>query len=354
MGVLDGVRVVELGGLGPSAWACTFLSDMGADVVRLDRPGRDDIDFTDTWMRGRSQLRVDLKAREGRRQARDLLARADVVLESFRPGVAERLRLGPDDVRPTNPGLVYARLTGYGQDGPYAQLAGHALNYLAISGVLDTIGTPTSGPIPPLYYVGDWANGTMLVLAGILGALFERSRSGEGQVVDASIIDGAGLMLMQVMDLRRSGRWRDSRGQNGIDGGAWYYATYATSDDRAMAVGAFEPIFRERVLRTLGLPVDEPRVHDPRRWSDVREEVASTIAGRSQAEWETVFAGVDACVTPVRSLQEALEEPHLVARESYVDLDGRRQAAPAPRFGRTPSSPAASTVPFDPGSWALD
>ncbi|GAA2074302.1 CoA transferase [Aeromicrobium tamlense] len=354
MGILDGIRVVELGGLGPSAWACTFLADMGADVVRIDRPGRSDIDFTDTWMRGRSHVRLDLKTSSGHAAASSLVNAADVVVESFRPGVAERLGLGPEFCTRRDPRLVYAQMTGWGQEGPYAHLAGHDLNYLSIAGALDTLGPRGGKPLPTLYYVGDWASGTMLLITGIIGALYERERSGRGQVVDAAIVDGASLMLMQVMDLRAKTGWTDARGVNELDGGAWYYDTYETADGRHMALGAFEPIFRQAALRTLGLACDEARVVDRTQWELIRAEVTAAFLTRTQASWIEIFAQVDACVTPVRSLAEAAAEPHLRARRTYASHDGSVQAMPAPRFSRTPSTPGASAPAFDAAHWGIE
>lgn len=336
-GALAGIRVVELGGLGPSAWACTFLSDMGAEVVRVDRPGRGDIDFGSNWMRGRARLEVDVADPAGRERVLDLIRNADLVTEAFRPGVAERLGLGPDECTAVNSRLIYVRLTGWGQDGPYAARAGHDVNYIGIAGPLAVVGTKEQGPVAPLYFAGDWASGTMLMLLGAVSALFERERSGRGQVVDAAIVDGAALMLMQILALRDQHQWADRRQGNLIDGGSWAYGVYRTLDGRYMAVGGFELRFRERIRAVLGLE-DEIALDDPTRWAQDHDRVARAFARRTQAEWEHLFAEVDACVTPVRELAELEGDPHLRARGTLLRVDGRLHAAPAPRFSRTPSS----------------
>ncbi|WP_040783468.1 CaiB/BaiF CoA transferase family protein [Rhodococcus ruber] len=336
-GLLSGVRVVELGGLGPAAWTCTFLSDMGAEVLRVDQPGRTDLDFTENWMRGRARLEIDLKESAGRERIKDLVARADVIIDPFRPGVAERLGLGPDELTADNGRLIYGRLTGWGQDGPYARVAGHDGNFIATAGVLSTIGPADRPPIAPLYYAGDWASGTMPLLAGVLAALYERERSGRGQVIDAAMVDGAAMMLMQVLALRDRGAWTDARQSNQLDGAPWFHHTYRTLDDRYMIVAAIEHKFRRRVRETLGLS-EKVALDEPDRWVADGQRVAEVFATRTQAEWEEIFAGVDACVSPVRELSDLESEPHLLARGVYQRIDGKLHPAPTPRFSRTPSS----------------
>ncbi|MBM9464404.1 CoA transferase [Aeromicrobium sp. YIM 150415] len=336
-GLLAGVRVVELGGLGPAAWTCTFLSDMGAEVLRIDRPDRTDLDFTENWMRGRARLEVDLKEPASRDRVKELVRRADILIDPFRPGVTERLGLGPEDVMADNNRLIYGRLTGWGQGGPYAKTAGHDGNFIATAGILATLGPADRPPIAPLYYAGDWASGTMPLLVGLLAALYERERSGRGQVVDAAMVDGAAMMLMQVLALRDRGVWTDARQANQLDGAPWFNHTYRTLGDRYMAVVAIEPKFRRLVRETLGL-TEQIALDEPDRWAVDRERVAEVFASRTQDEWEKVFAGVDACVSPVRELSDLESEPHLLARGVYQRIDGKLHPAPTPRFSRTPSS----------------
>ena len=336
-GVLTGVRVVELGGLGPAAWTCTFLSDMGAEVLRIDQPGRTDLDFTENWMRGRARLEIDLKDRAGRDRVKELVDRADILIDPFRPGVTERLGLGPAEFLADNDRLIYGRLTGWGQDGPYARTAGHDGNFIATAGILATIGPADLPPSAPLYYAGDWASGTMLLLVGLLAALYEREHSGRGQVIDAAMVDGAAMMLMQVLAMRDRGAWTDARQANQLDGAPWFNHTYRTLDDRYMVVVAIEPKFRRLVRETLGL-TEQIALDEPERWAADRGRVAEIFATRRQAEWETVFASVDACVSPVRELSHLESEPHLLARGVYQRIGGKLHPAPTPRFSRTPSS----------------
>ena len=340
MGPLAGIRVLELAGLGPGPFAGMMLADLGADVVCLDRPGaRGPFGaLPDPLRRGRRLAELDLKQPTDVRLAQALAGRADVLIEGFRPGVVERLGLGPQDCTAANPRLVYARMTGWGQSGPRAPDVGHDINYLALAGVLHQIGPAGGPPIPPLNLVGDFGGGGMLVVVGILAALLERAGSGRGQVVDAAMVDGAALLSAMMFGLRAGGRWSDERGTNLLDGGAPFYCCYRAADGGYLAVGALEPQFYAALLTGLGL-ADEPlpAQYDERGWPVLRERFGQLFAGRTRAEWVEIFtAHADACVTPVLAPGEALADPHNVERATFVEVAGVVQPAPAPRLSRTP------------------
>lgn len=344
-GPLAGLRVVELAAIGPVPHAAMVLADLGADVVRVDRPptARGGATVQPAGLlRGRRAVAADLKDPADLASVRRLVARADVLLEGMRPGVCERLGLGPDDCLAANPGLVYGRMTGWGQDGPLALRAGHDINYLAVTGVLHAIGPAGAPPVPPLNLVGDFGGGSMLLVTGVLSALWERGRSGRGQVVDAAMVDGIGLLAEMVWAWRGTG-WSDERATNLLDGGAPFYDTYACADGRYVAVGALEPQFFAELLDGLGLdPVDVPAQYDRAGWPRLRQVLAEALARRPRDEWAAVFAGRDACCTPVLTFEEAARHPHVVARHGLVDVAGVVQPAPAPRFSRTPAArPAA-------------
>lgn len=345
MGPLDGVRVLELAGLGAAPFGCMVLADLGADVLRIDRPGGGG-SSPDLLGRGRRSLEVDLKDPDGVTLVLELAERADVLVEGFRPGVAERLGVGPDVCLDRNARLVYARLTGWGQDGPLAPTAGHDIDYIAVAGALDPIGRAGGPPVPPLNLVGDFGGGGLLLCVGVLAALHERERSGRGQVVDAAMVDGAALLTTMFHVLRARGLWRDERGSNLLDTGAPYYDVYETSDGRYVAVGALEPEFYARLLATVGIdPADLPSRDDPAAWPEIRQALADVFRQRTRDEWSELFAGVDACVAPVLSLGEAPSHPHNQERGTFVDVGGVLQPAPAPRFSRTPAAaprPASS------------
>jgi len=339
-GPLAGLRVLELAGIGPGPHAAMVLADLGADVVRIDRPPSDpDAEVrADYLLRGRRSVVLDLKEPPDREQFLALVAVADVLIEGYRPGVTERLGIGPDVCGTANPRLVYARMTGWGQDGPWARVAGHDINYLSLTGILHAIGRPGERPVPPLNLVADFGGGSMLVLVGILSALWERSRSGRGQVVDAAMVEGAGLLAQLIWSWRGPGGWSDVPGTNLLDGGCPYYDTYTCADGRYVAVGALEPPFWAALLQGLGIDAEEfPQRQDPAQWPAIRERLTAVFATRSRDDWATVFDGTDACVTPVLSFAEAPAHPHLAARESLVELGGVRQPAPAPRFSRSPA-----------------
>lgn len=341
-GPLASVRVLELAGLGPGPHGAMILADLGAEVVRIDRPRRDgSLDLTagrpDWLLRGRRHVVADLKDPAQRDEVLELAARSDVLIEGNRPGVAERLGLGPADCRRRNPGLVYARMTGWGQTGPRASTAGHDINYLSLTGGLDAIGRRGERPLPPLNLVADIAGGSMMLVAGVLAALVERERTGNGQVVDVAMVDGTSVVLQMIWALRGVGAWSDERGTNLLDGGCPYYDTYACADGRFVAVGCLEPTFYAQFLRGLGLDASElPDRDDPANWPALRELFAAALAARSRDEWEAVFAGTDACVTPVLSFAEASGDPHLAARGSVAAYGGIEQAGIAPRFSTHP------------------
>jgi alpha-methylacyl-CoA racemase len=335
-GPLAGLRVVELAGLGPAPYCAMLLADLGADVVRVDRPGQPEDPPWPVLGRGRRSVTLDLKDPSGSAALLALTDRADVLLEPFRPGVAERLGIGPEVCCQRNPRLVYGRMTGWGQTGPWRQMAGHDIDYIAVTGVLHAIGRADGPPQIPLNLLGDFAGGSMFLLAGVLAALLERERSGRGQVVDAAIVDGTASLTAFVHGVREAGVWRDERGVNPLDGGAPYYDVYETADGQWMAVGAIEPAFFAELIRLLEIEQSPPQ-HDQTRWPELRRTLAQRFAQRTRDEWTSVFAGTDACVAPVLSFAEASANPQLADRQTLVTRDGVLQPAPAPRFSRTPT-----------------
>jgi alpha-methylacyl-CoA racemase len=353
-GPLAGLTVIELAGIGPAPFAGMVLADLGADVIRVDRPG----DSTypgdarhDLHGRGKRSIAIDLKRPRGAYLVRALAAGADVLIEGFRPGVAERLGVGPADCHAANPRLVYGRMTGWGQDGPLAQTAGHDITYLALTGALHAIGPAGGPPVPPLNLVGDFGGGGMLLVAGVLAALWSAGRTGTGQVVDAAIVDGAALLATQLYGLLHSGLWRDERGVNLLDGGAPFYGVYETADGAYLAVGALEPKFYAEFASRLGLdPERTPGQYDTADWPRLRQAIAARVATRTREEWLAVFDG-DSCVAPVLSLREASGHDgpgrrHLAARDTFVQAHGVRQPAPAPRFDATPAGPPRLPPPL--------
>jgi alpha-methylacyl-CoA racemase len=339
-GPLAGLEVVEFTGLGPAPFAAMVLADLGAGVVRVDRPATTALFApggpSDVLGRGRRSVAVDLKDPDGLEVALRLVDRADALVEGFRPGVAERLGIGPDRCLERNPRLVYGRVTGWGQDGPLARRAGHDLDYLAVAGALHPVGEADRPPPPPLNYVGDFGGGGMLLALGILAGLLEASRSGRGQVVDAAMIDGAALQGAMVHGLLAAGLWRDEREANLLDGAAPFYRTYRCADGRFVAVGALEPQFYSEFLDRLGLEEARWPQHDVEQWPHQRARLATIFGQRSRDEWVAVFEGSDACVAPVLSLGEAPAHPQTAARGTFTERDGVVQPAPAPRFSRTP------------------
>ncbi|HEX4725719.1 MAG TPA: CaiB/BaiF CoA-transferase family protein [Pseudonocardiaceae bacterium] len=348
-GPLAGLRVIEMAGLAPSPFACTVLADLGADVIRIDRatPGVDVLSLpNDPLTRSRRSIGVDLKSPHGVELVLRLITDADVFVEGYRPGVAERMGIGPAECHARNPRLVYGRMTGWGQSGPLAPAAGHDINYIGIAGALDTIGRAGERPVPPLNLVGDFGGGGLLLAMGVLAALYERTTSGLGQVVDASMVDGAALLTTQMHGLHAVGLWPGARGENMLDGGAPFYDTYRTSDDRYVAVGAIEQRFWTDLLRVLDLAEDTlPDRADPAQWPALRVALAARIATRTRDEWADLAADTDACLTPVLSPWEAADHPHNKARETFVSVGGVTQPAPAPKFDRTPPQPPEPPAP---------
>jgi alpha-methylacyl-CoA racemase len=351
MGPLDGIRVVEVQAMGPAPFCGMVLADLGASVIRVERipvSGGEYADpvVTDRFGRGKRSIAVDLKRPEGRDVFLDLAGRADVLLEGFRPGVLERLGLGPDVCLTANPRLVFGRMTGWGQDGPLASSAGHDINYISLAGALGAIGRRDGPPVVPLSLVGDFGGGGLLLAFGVCAALVERAGSGRGQVVDAAIVDGASLLMTLVHLLRSDGLWNDERGTNLFDSGAPFYDVYETADGGYISVGAIEPQFYRRFVTALG--VDLPPQYDRNAWQAAKTQLAEAFRRRTRDEWCRIFADVDGCVTPVLDIAEATDHPHAVARGSFVDVGGVRQPAPAPRFGRTP--PGVPSAPPKPGA----
>ncbi len=342
MGPLAGYRIIEMAGIGPGPFTAMLLADMGAEVIRVDRresadlgmPGREP--RFEVLNRGRKSLAVDLKSDEGRGIVKRLVAKADALIEGFRPGVMERLGLGPDELMKINPKLVYGRMTGFGQEGPLAPAAGHDINYIAISGALHAIGRKGDKPVPPLNLVGDFGGGAMFLAFGLVCALLEASKSGKGQVVDAAMVDGASYLMALMYGMHAQGVWADQRGVNVLDTGAPWYDVYETKDGKWLSVGAIEARFYAELLQRLGLDASKlPKQHDRSKWADLRQLFTETIKSKTRGEWEKIFEGSDACVAPVLSLAEVDAYPHNKIRGTFITRDGVKQPGPAPRFSRT-------------------
>ena len=344
-GPLAGLRVIEMEAIGPVPWAGMMLADMGADVLRVDRPLAADVGVQrderfELVSRGKRTLTADLKTDAGREAVLQQIEDADVLLEGLRPGVMERLGLGPDACLARNPRLVYGRMTGWGQHGPLAQAAGHDINYIAISGALHAIGRSGGAPVPPLNYVGDFGGGAMLLAVGVLSAMLEAARSGRGQVVDAAMTDGAALMSAMMYGFKAAGQWSNQRGENLLDGGAFFYDTYACADGRFVAVGAIEPQFYALLRERCGI-ADDPAFDaqmDRDAWPLLKLRLAEVFRTRTRDEWCQLLEGSDACFAPVLDWDEAPLHPHNQARQTFCELDGVLQPAPAPRFARTPAA----------------
>lgn len=346
MGPLHGLRVIELAGIGPVPLCGMLLADLGADVVRIDRVQPSGLGLAldrrfDVNARNRRSVALDLKALAGRDAALRLVQGADVLVEGFRPGVAESLGLGPEACRALNPRLVYGRMTGFGQTGPLAQAAGHDLNYIALSGALHAIGPAGGKPVPPLNLVGDYGGGALYLALGVMAALFERQRSGAGQVVDAAMVDGAAGLASVFYGLAAAGQWAGERGTNLLDGGTPFYDTYETADGRYVSLAALEPKFFAQLAEALGL---EPHFvtgqHDRRLWPAMRQAIAAAVRQRTRDAWCALLEGSDACFAPVLSFDEAPAHAHARARGAFVTIEGVVQPAPAPRFNRTPAGVA--------------
>ena len=339
MGPLDGIRVLELEAIGPAPFAGMVLADMGADVLVLDRPAGSDLGLKrerwyDVMMRGKRSVTLDLKL--NKEPALELIARADALIEGFRPGVMERLGLGPDVAMGRNPRLVYGRMTGWGQEGPLAARAGHDINYIALAGVLNAFGRKGEAPVPPLNLIGDFGGGGMLLAFGVVCALLEAQRSGRGQVVDAAMVDGASLLAAMFSGFLAAGNWKEERGANLLDTGAPWYDVYETKDGKYISIGAIESRFYEELLGRIGLR--DLGQHDRAKWPRMRSEFEKTFRSKTREEWTRVFEGSDACFAPVLSFTEARSDAHNVSRKGFTKIAGVEQPAPAPRFSRTPGA----------------
>jgi alpha-methylacyl-CoA racemase len=355
-GPLAGVKVIELGGIGPGPHAAMILADLGADVVRVRRPGGLTMPAENVDLLHRGKRIVDLDVKKEPQTLLDLAAKADVLLDCFRPGTCERLGIGPADCAAVNPRLIFARITGWGQDGPLASTAGHDINYLSQTGALSAIGYRDRPPVAPLNLVADFGGGSMFVLLGIVSALYEREKSGKGQVIDAAMVDGVSILSQMMWTMKATGSLKSERESFMLDGGAPFYRTYETADGKYMAVGAIEPQFFAQLLAGLGLSAsDVPNQLDAEAFPAVHELFAEKFAGKTRNEWAEVFAGTDACVTPVLTWREAAQNEHLRVRSTLVTANGVDQAAPAPRFSRTPSGPVGappeSTTTIDEIDW---
>jgi alpha-methylacyl-CoA racemase len=361
-GPLSGIKIIELAGIGPAPFTCMMLADAGAQVLRLERAPAGAVEageefaksgagsYWDLLNRSRSSVGIDLKNPDALELVLGLVEQADGLIEGFRPGVAERLGVGPEDCFARNKRLVYGRMTGWGQDGPMASMAGHDIDYIAIGGALWSLGRADTAPVPPLNLVGDFGGGGMLLAFGMVAALLEAARSGEGQIVDAAMVDGAASLMTMIHAFHRHGLWNDERGANMLDTGAPFYEVYETSDGKWMAVGGIESQFYAELIRGLGLEGDAsfPAQMARDQWPAMKARFAEIFKTRTRDEWSAIFDGTDACVVPVLSPWEAHQHPHNVARSTFVEVNGTVQPAPAPRFSRTPS--AISKPPSPPGA----
>jgi alpha-methylacyl-CoA racemase len=352
-GPLAGIKIVELVGIGPGPFAAMLLADLGADVIRIDRAqnvsgGDPESPPIDLLARGRRNIGVDLKSPAGVETVLKLVEQADVLIEGFRPGVMERLGLGPDVCAKRNPRLVYGRMTGWGQEGPLAQAAGHDINYISLTGALHAIGRQGEAPVPPLNLVGDFGGGTMYLIMGVLAALVERQASGKGQVVDAAMTDGAASLMTIFYGIKAIGFWKDERGVNMLDTGAHFYDVYETKDGKYVSIGSIEPQFYALLLKHTGLAGETlPAQFDRDQWPALKEKVAAIIRGKTRDEWCAIMENTDVCFAPVLTMTEAPQHPHNVARGTFTEVKGIVQPAPAPRFSRTPG--AIQRPPAHPG-----
>ncbi len=343
MGPLAGIKIVEMGGIGPGPMCALLLADMGAEIVRIDRMEETGLGVhTDPkfnlLMRGRRSVAIDSKSPEGKEAILKLIDQADALIEGFRPGVMERLGLGPDVVLARNAKLAYGRMTGWGQDGPMAKAAGHDLNYIALSGALHTIGRKDGPPTPPLNLVGDFGGGALYLAMGLLAAIIESRTSGKGQVVDTSMVEGAASLMTTFFGLQAAGRWTENRGTNILDSGAHFYDVYETSDGKYVSIGSIETKFYKLLLEQTGLDKEElPAQMDVSQWPMLKDKLAAVFITKTRDEWCAIMEGTDVCFAPVLSLTEVAEHPHNKARGSFVEIDGVLQPGPAPKFSRTPS-----------------
>jgi alpha-methylacyl-CoA racemase len=336
VGPLKGLKIIELAGIGPGPFCGMMLADMGAEVIRVDRAGGSASRPKDVLTRGRKSIAVDLKSDAGKEVILKMCEGADAIFEGFRPGVTERLGLGPDDCMARNPKLVYGRMTGWGQEGPMAQAAGHDINYISLAGALHAIGAKGEKPVPPLNLVGDFGGGGMVLAFGLVCALLEAQKSGEGQVVDTAMVDGAAILMSMFFTMKNAGVWTDERGDNMLDGGAHFYGTYETSDGKYISIGSIEPQFYALLLEKAGLDKEEfaPQM-DRKQWPALTAKVTAAFKGKTRNEWCEIMEGSDVCFAPILSLGEVADHPHNKARNAYIEIDDVLQPAPAPRFSRT-------------------
>lgn len=345
-GPLEGLKLIEMSGIGPCPLAGQLMADLGADVVVIDRASGGDR-ATDVANRGKRSVALNLKTPGGVEAALKLIDGADALIEGFRPGVMERMGLGPEVCHARNPGLVFGRMTGWGQEGPWSQMAGHDLNYLSLTGALGMMGRKDQPPTPPLNLVADYGGGTMFLIFGVLSALWERSRSGKGQVIDSAMIDGVSAMTGIFRNLMNAGAWVEKRESNMLDGGASYYRCYETSDGKYVSVGCLEPQFFAIMVEKCGFPEDHRKDQTSKAtWAARAEQYAEVFRSKTRDEWMAIFEGTDACIAPVLTPSEAEVHPHNVARGAYLDIAGKAQPAPAPRFDRTPWTPPSPATPM--------
>lgn len=350
MGPLSGVKVVELQGIGPGPYCGMMLADMGAEIIRVDRAGSagQPANKTDILARGRKSIAVDLKQADGVETVLKLVEWADVLIEGFRPGVMERLGLGPDVCLERNPKLIFGRMTGWGQTGSMASAAGHDINYISLSGALHAIGPEGQKPVPPLNLVGDFGGGGMLLAFGIAAALYETSKSGQGQVIDAAMTDGSALLMNAIFGIMNTGRWAPERGTNLLDGGAHFYGTYETADGKWISIGSIEPQFYALLLEKTGLAGDDslPKQMSRDDWPQLKVKLTEVFKGKTRDEWDAIMLGTDICYAPILTFEEAIENEHNAGRSTFVEQEGVKQAAPAPRFSRTePELPNTAVAP---------
>ena len=343
MGPLSGKRIIEIAGIGPGPFCAMLLSDLGAEVIRVDRASTvadelPDLPSLDLLNRGRRSIGIDLKDPNGVETVLKLIESSDALIEGFRPGVAERLGIGPEDCLTRNPKLIYGRMTGWGQYGSYSSMAGHDINYIALSGVLGMIGRKDEKPVPPVNLIGDFGGGGMILALGVCAALVEVASSGKGQVIDAAMTDGSALLSTMVHSFKAMGIWGD-RGTNLLDTGAPFYDVFECSDGKFISIGSIEPQFYSELLRITGLDQQEnPKQMDRQSWDEMKSKIASAIKSKSREEWENLMEGTDVCFAPVLTIDEAYDHPHNLERNTFIEVAGVKQPAPAPRFSRTPAS----------------
>ena len=351
MGPLEGMKILEVGGIGAAPFCGYMLSDMGADILRIDFKGRPRSLLEakyDVLYRNRRSISINLKNPEGVKAVLRLIEQSEALIEGFRPGVMERLGLGPEICFKRNPRLVFGRMTGWGQQGPLSQAAGHDINYIALSGTLHAIGRPGEKPVPPINLLGDFGGGGMLLAFGIMCAVYEVRKSGKGQVVDAAMIDGAAALMAAFYGMRAAGEWSDQHGTNLLDGGAHFYDTYETADGKWVSIGSLEPQFYDLLLKHTG--IDDPKFQpqaDKEKWPELKEKIAEVFKSKTRDEWCKIMEGTDVCFAPVLSFEEAVNHPHNIARNSFVAVENVMQPAPTPRFSRT--KPEIKWAPPNPG-----